>query len=136
LQKSIRVYTLIIMGDDVDFAECRQCLCLAARVEAQRLTRMFDERLRPFDLTINQFTLLATLVIGGPQAVTRLAARLGIDRTTLTRNLSLAERRGLVTHRPGEDSRERLIEITAAGRELATSAFPAWQAAQQQAKAS
>src|SRR4029453_15250423 len=117
------------MSDDVDFAECQQCLCLAARVEAQRLTRMFDERLRPFDLTINQFTLLATLVIGGPQAVTRLAAPLGIHRATLTRNLALAERRGLVTHRPGEDSRERLIEITAAGRELATSAFPAWQAA-------
>ena len=52
------------MSNDVDFAECQQCLCLAARVEAQRLTRMFDERLRPFDLTINQFTLLATLVVG------------------------------------------------------------------------
>ena len=123
------------MSNDVDFAECQQCLCLAARVEAQRLTRMFDERLRPFDLTINQFTLLATLVVAGPQTVTRLAGRLGIDRTTLTRNLSLAERRGLVKDRPGEDSRERLIEITAAGRELAATAFPAWQAAQQQAKA-
>ena len=123
------------MIDDADFAECQQCLCLAARVEAQRLTRMFDERLRPFDLTINQFTLLATLVIGGPQTVTRLAGRLGIDRTTLTRNLSLAERRGLVAAKTGEDSRERLIEITKAGRQLAEQAFPAWRASQQQAKA-
>jgi DNA-binding MarR family transcriptional regulator len=123
------------MGNDVDFAECQQCLCLAARVEAQRLTRMFDERLRPFDLTINQFTLLATLVVAGPQTVTRLAGRLGIDRTTLTRNLSLAKRRDLVKDKAGKDSRERLIEITTAGRELAASAFPAWQAAQQQAKA-
>jgi DNA-binding MarR family transcriptional regulator len=122
------------MSNDPDFGECQQCLCLAARVEAQRLTRMFDERLRPFDLTINQFTLLATLVVAGPQTVTRLAGRLGIDRTTLTRNLSLAERRGLVKDKPGEDSRERLIEITTAGRELAATAFPAWQAAQQQAK--
>ena len=55
------------MSNDVDFAECQRCLCLAARVEAQRLTRMFDDRLRPLDLTINQFTLLATLVIGGPK---------------------------------------------------------------------
>ena len=124
------------MSDDVDFAECQQCLCQAARIEAQRLTRMFDERLRPFDLTINQFTLLATLELAGPQTVTRLAGRLGIDRTTLTRNLSLAERRDLVTTKAGEDSRERLIEITAAGRALASSAFPAWHAAQQQAKAS
>ncbi len=90
------------MSNDVDLTECRQCLCQAARVEAQRLTRMFDVRLRPFDLTINQFSLLATLVLAGPQTVTRLAGRLGIDRTTLTRNLSLAERRDLVT-----TSRER-----------------------------
>jgi DNA-binding MarR family transcriptional regulator len=124
------------MSDDVDFTECQQCLCLAARVEAQRLTRMFDDRLRPFDLTINQFTLLATLVIAGPQTMTRLAGRLGIDRTTLTRNLSLAERRGLVKDKASEDSRERLIEITAAGHELAATALPAWQAAQQRAKAS
>src|SRR3954471_16934719 len=100
------------MIEDADFAECQQCVCLAARVEAQRLTRMFDERLRPFELTVNQFMLLATLVVGGPQTVTPLAGRLGIDRTTLSRNLSLAERRGLVRTRPGEDSRERLIEIT------------------------
>src|SRR6478735_9101155 len=74
------IYTLY-MSNDVDLTECRQCLCQAARVEAQRLTRMFDVRLRPFDLTINQFSLLATLVLAGPQTVTRLAGRLGIHRT-------------------------------------------------------
>jgi len=122
------------MSNDVDFAECQQCLCLAARTEAQRLTRMFDERLRPFDLTINQFTMLATLALAGAQPVTRLAGRLGIDRTTLTRNVSLAEKRGLVRTRAGEDSRERLIEITPAGREHAEQAFAAWQAAQREAR--
>jgi DNA-binding MarR family transcriptional regulator len=123
------------MSDDIDFSECQQCMCLAARTEAQRLTRMFDERLRPFDLTINQFTMLATLVLAGAEPVTRLAGRLGIDRTTLTRNLALAEKRGLVKTRAGEDSRERLVEITAAGRSKAAEAFPAWRAAQQEAKA-
>jgi DNA-binding MarR family transcriptional regulator len=124
------------MTADIDFAECQQCLCHAARTEAQRLTRMFDEKLRPFDLTINQFTMLTTLILAGPQPVTRLAGRLGIDRTTLTRNLSLAERRGLVRIRPGEDSRERLIEITSIGRGEAEKAFPAWRSAQQEAQAS
>ena len=122
-------------AQDANFAECQQCLCLAARNEAQRLTRLFDEHLRPFDLTINQFTMLATLVLAGPQPVTRLAGRLGIDRTTLTRNVSLAERRGLVKARPGEDSRERLIEITPAGRDWQLRRFPAWKAAQAEAQA-
>jgi DNA-binding MarR family transcriptional regulator len=123
------------MNERFDFSECQQCRCLAARSEAQRLTRMFDERLRPFDLTINQFTLLATLAIAGVQPVTRLAGRLGIDRTTMTRNLSLAEKRGLVKVQPGKDSRERLVEITAAGRARAETAFPAWRAAQREAQA-
>ena len=123
------------MTQDADFAECQHCLGLAARTEAQRLTRMFDEHLRPFDITINQFTMLVTLVLAGPQPVTRLAGRLGIDRTTLTRNVARAERRGLVRKRPGEDSREHLIEITPAGREHAAQALPAWKAAQQEAQA-
>jgi DNA-binding MarR family transcriptional regulator len=122
------------MNDNIDFSECQQCLCLAARTEAQRLTRMFDERLRPFDLTINQFTMLATLVLAGAQPVSRLAGRLGIDRTTLTRNLALAEKRGLVKTRAGDDGRERLVEITRVGRKRAEQAFPAWRAAQQEAK--
>jgi DNA-binding MarR family transcriptional regulator len=123
------------MTENIDFTECQQCLCHAARTEAQRLTRMFDEKLRPLDLTINQFTMLTTLILAGPQPVTRLAGRLGIDRTTLTRNLSLAERRGLVRIRPGKDSRERLVKITLTGREEAEKAFPAWRSAQQEAQA-
>jgi DNA-binding MarR family transcriptional regulator len=121
--------------ETIDFTECRQCLCHAARTEAQRLTRLFDDHLRPHGLTISQFTLLATLVLAGAQPVTRLAGHLGIDRTTLTRNLSLAEARGLVKTGPGEDGRERLVEITPAGREQAAKAFPAWKAAQQEAQA-
>lgn len=128
-------YTLIFMSNEIDFAECQQCLCAAARAEAQRLTRMFDEHLRPHELTINQFTMLTTLILAGPQPVTRLAGRLGIDRTTLTRNLSLAEARGLVKTRPGDDGRERLVEITPGGREQAAKAFPDWKSAQQEAQA-
>ena len=117
-----------------DFAECQNCLCLAARSEAQRLSRLFDEHLRPFDLTINQFSMLAMLILAGPQALTRLAQRLGIDRTTLTRNLLPVERRGIVKTSAGEDGRARMIEITPLGRELAARALPAWRTAQKKAQ--
>jgi DNA-binding MarR family transcriptional regulator len=122
------------MDDTIDFSECQHCACLTARTEAQRLTRMFDERLRPHGLTINQFSMLATLILAGPVPVSRLAERLGIDRTTMTRNLAVAEQRGLLKTMPGKDARERLIQITPAGRELAAKAFPAWQAAQRSVK--
>jgi hypothetical protein len=40
-----------------------------------------------------------------------------------------------VKTRSGSDSRERLVEITAAGRSQAENAFPAWQAAQREVQA-
>ena len=86
------------MNHGPDFAECRQCACLAARTQAQRLTRAFDERLRPHDLTINQFSMLATLILSGPTPVSRLAASLGIDRTTMTRNVTRGESRRPRSH--------------------------------------
>jgi DNA-binding MarR family transcriptional regulator len=119
-----------------EFSECRDCACLAARTEAQRLTRSFDAKLRPHDLTINQFSMLTTLILAGATPVSQLAARLGIDRTTMTRNVTRSEARGLVAAAPGKDARERLVAITPAGRALAEKALPAWRSAQQGALAS
>ena len=118
------------MRDAREFAACRDCRCLNARREAQRLTRAYDEKLRPFGLTVNQFSMLTTLILAGPLSVAELAEHLGIDRTTLTRNLALGEKNGLVETVTGDDRRVRLVEITRAGRALADQALPAWQEAQ------
>lgn len=121
------------MANEPSFDECRACACLAARKEAQRLTRAFDDRLRPHGLTISQFSMLARLVLAGPTPMARLAEGLGIDRTTMTRNLALGEKRGLV--RSGRDGRERIVQVTPAGAALARAALPAWRAAQETALA-
>jgi DNA-binding MarR family transcriptional regulator len=118
------------MADRSEFMECLDCRCAAARREAHRLTRLYDERLRPHELSIGQFTMLATLLVGGPARMKALADRLGLERTTLTRNVELAERRGLVVLQPGEDGRERVVALTALGRRKADEALPAWRAAQ------
>jgi DNA-binding MarR family transcriptional regulator len=121
------------MTDRSDFMECLDCRCAAARREAHRLTRRYDERLRPYELSIGQFTMLTTLVIGGPARMKALADRLGLERTTLTRNVELAEHRGLVAVQPGEDGRERVVALTELGRRKADGALPAWRAAQAEA---
>jgi DNA-binding MarR family transcriptional regulator len=115
---------------DAEFAECMDCHCLAARKTAQRLTRAYAEHLRPHSLTAHQFSLLTVLILAGPSTMTALADRLGVDRTTLSRNVDLSERRGLVKVRRGRDARERVVEIMAAGRAAARKALPAWRAAQ------
>ena len=118
---------------DAEFAECRDCLCMKARKEAARLTRTFDDHLRPTGLTINQFSLLSTLILAGPLPMTALAARLGIDRTTLTRNVGLSRSVGFVREARAGDARMRLIEITPAGRAAAEEALSAWREAQRRA---
>jgi DNA-binding MarR family transcriptional regulator len=81
-----------------------------------------------------QFTLLATLAQTGPLAMTRLAAFLSLERTTLTRNLKPLLRDGLVESRAEKDGRVRKIAITARGEAKARTAFPLWKKAQDSAR--
>lgn len=52
------------------------------------------------------------------------------DRTTLTRNLKLLERRGFVRVAPGNDRREREVTLTDRGREALARGYPLWKRVQ------
>jgi DNA-binding MarR family transcriptional regulator len=121
--------------EEVDFVACRQCVCTAARRRSRELTRMFEKAMRGSGVRGTQFTLLATLVQTGPLPTTRLADFLGLERTTLTRNLRPLLRDGLVRIDEGEDRRVRRAAITRAGEEAARRAFPFWKRAQDAALA-
>ena len=64
--------------------------------------------MRPHGLTINQFSMLSTLILTGPLPMGELAEWLGIERTTLTRNVAVGQKSGLVSTGPGRDARERV----------------------------
>jgi DNA-binding MarR family transcriptional regulator len=86
----------------------------------------------PTGLRATQGTLLVALARAGDIPVTRLAGILGMDRTTLTRNLAPLEREGLVVVRPGPDRRVTLAGITEAGRKALAAIIPLWREAQGQ----
>jgi DNA-binding MarR family transcriptional regulator len=109
------------------------CLCQASRQAARAITSVFEKRMRSHGLRATQFTVLVNLMMRGPTALGELAQKMGVERTTLTRNLALLESRGWITIRPGEsDSRARIIAATDAGRALVHAAYPDWQKAQEQ----
>jgi len=56
---------------------------------------------------------------------------MGLDRSTLGRNLRVLECEGLVQLVEGNDLRNRLVLLTEAGAERLAAALPAWEAAQQ-----
>jgi DNA-binding MarR family transcriptional regulator len=109
-----------------------ECACFTTRKAARALTALYDRALAPTGLRATQGTLLVALVRAGDVPVTRLAGILGMDRTTLTRNLEPLERTGLVAVRPGPDRRVKLAAITEAGRKALVRVMPLWREAQRQ----
>ncbi|WP_353116347.1 MarR family winged helix-turn-helix transcriptional regulator [Nitratidesulfovibrio sp.] len=107
-----------------------QCLCNGLRRAARAVTRLYDSHLAPSGLRATQFSILAALETTGPIILGKLAERLVTERTTLTRNLSLLEARGLVQAAAGKDQRQRYVSITPEGREALNAALPYWEQAQ------
>ncbi len=119
------------MRSHPDISACTGCLCSATRKAARAVTSVYDRALAPHDIRSTQFTILATLELRGAASLGELAKFLGLDRTTLTRNLDLLEAKNWVRSRlAAEDSRSRVLSITDDGRAKVFAAFPAWRAAQ------
>ena len=106
------------------------CACMNLRKAARQIAQFYDRHLQPTGLRNTQFTLLVTLRNQGPIAVSRLAAHMGTDRTTLTRNLKRLETEGLIRSRSDADARVRMLALTRAGAEAIDAAQPYWEAAQ------
>jgi DNA-binding MarR family transcriptional regulator len=103
------------------------CLCLHVQRAARVLARRFDDAFRALDLTNNQFSLLMSLNRPEPPNVGWVSAMLAMDRTTVTANLKVLERRGLViVSVDPADKRGRRLALTPAGRELLVRALPIW----------
>lgn len=106
------------------------CLCLHMQRAARNLARLFDDVLRPLNLTNGQFSLLMSLNRPHPPAMKDVASLLAMDRTTLTAALKPLEKRGLVViGQDPMDKRSRLLSLTPAGHRLLAQAFPLWQQA-------
>lgn len=109
----------------------RACFCHNLRRAARRLSRRYDEALRPAGLRIGQFTIMAAMAEHGECRIGQLAQALGMDRTTLNKDLKPLQRRSLISQRADpEDARGRIIALSERGRTLFEETQPHWQKAQ------
>ena len=118
--------------DVTDYMACAGCFCLASRQAARRITRLYDSRMQSSGIRVTQFTILSQLMLRGEMPIGKLAAFLGMERTTLTRNLTLLEQQKWISSKAGDDPRSRMIAITAQGRGMVRRGFPYWSKAQAQ----
>ncbi len=100
------------------------------RMTTRLIAQFFDQRLQPTGLKNTQFTLLVVLRQHAPVSITRLAELLGMDRTTLTRNIRILKKDGLIEEQSADDARVRLLTLSEGGETLVTKATPYWRQAQ------
>jgi DNA-binding MarR family transcriptional regulator len=105
------------------------CTCFRLRRASRLVTQVYDRELAAVGLSLNQYSILRRTE-REPRVLGGLAEELGMDRTTLTRNLSPLMDAGLLETARGKDARQRVIALTDEGRSRLAAAKPLWQRAQ------
>lgn len=106
----------------------RDCHCFNLRRVALAVTALYDKHLADADVTVQQFSILRHIHRGDPVSITALSKLMGLDRTTLSRNLALLSRSGLVSSRA--HGRQKQLFLTPDGEAALDRAAVHWQAAQ------
>ena len=118
------------MSTELDMSAMENCVCFNLRWVTRKVTQFFDAEMRRHGIRPTQGTILAALNARDSWSMAELSDWLGMDRTTLVRNLQPLQRDGLVEL--GGGGRGKLVElaITAKGRNQMGKLTPAWRAAQ------
>ena len=105
------------------------CLGRAARRTANLVTRAYNHRLASLGLEVTQFSILSTIALERAKSASELADLVGVERSTLARNLDRLIAAGLVTSTKG-DGRRLMYRLTDRGAEMIERALPLWKMAQ------
>lgn len=118
-----------------DMSTPRGCTNLKLRRLSRTVARAYDADMRPLGLTGAQYALLSGVLRLEPVAPGALAAALGLDASTLTRNLRPLLSAGWVLQEPGPDARSHHLKVTEAGRALRAQAQQRWRVSQERINA-
>ncbi|MEQ1517333.1 MAG: MarR family winged helix-turn-helix transcriptional regulator [Usitatibacteraceae bacterium] len=105
------------------------CTCGRLRKLTRRMTSFYEQHMREVGLKLSQYSVLANLS-AEQQSLAQLAARLDMDRTTLTRSLKPLVEHGWVSEVAGVDARQRLLVLTPEGKDFRQRAHAHWRQAQ------
>ena len=106
------------------------CICTNLRAISRSITQYYDRALTDSGLRITQFSLLRAIARLDMPTIIDLTGEISLNQTTLTRNLRLLERDGLLAITPGEDRRTRTLSLTKRGHAAIAKTIPLWERAQ------
>ena len=122
-------------GMNTTISAPKGCTNFKTRQLGRLLSRHYDVELAKVGLKTTQYSLLTHVLRLGPIAPGELARQMGLEASTLTRNLHPLVAEGWLLQGAGADARSRLVCITAAGRQKQADAQRYWKAAQQNVNA-
>ena len=111
------------------------CTCGELRKAARAITLLYDNAFKSSGLLSTQLVVLDAICNNDSISISDLAKQQqGLDRTTLTRNLSVLERQGFIKISSGKDHRTRIVTATQKGRSAVAKALPLWNEVQGKVK--
>ena len=113
----------------------RECIANKIRLLNRAVTALYDQALRPYGLTIGQMSVLVTLSKMGGASPVSLGRVLHMEKCTLSRNVQRMRARGWLEAIPTEDRRTSELRASDRGLRLLRDVHPAWNRAQQRARA-
>ncbi|WP_417689842.1 MarR family winged helix-turn-helix transcriptional regulator [Roseibium sp.] len=116
--------------EDQDADDFSVCMLFNVRKAARAISRRYDRYVTHFGLKAAQFSVMVLVREHDGKTVSEMAETVCMERTTLLRNLSGLERKGLVTTRKAESGKARLYELTPSGSSMLDEALPFWRQAQ------
>ncbi len=110
------------------------CVGGRTRMIARVVNAIYDEELRREGLGAGQFFLLALTAFEGRVRPADLQDTLSMNKSTVSRNVSVLVKRGWLRRVDDERGRGYSIELTAKGRSSLPAVHRAWRAAQSRAE--
>lgn len=118
------------MAKELDMSAVENCVCFNLRRAMRVVTQFYDSEMRRHGIRPTQGTILASLNARDSWNMAELSDWLGVERTTLVRNLRPLQRDGLVQAVGGGRGNRVTLAITAKGRKQVRKLAPAWKSAQ------
>ena len=112
----------------------QQCLAGRARQLTRRITKVYDDALRPLELRVTQLGILVAISEATSVRPAQLARELQLEQSTLSRNLALMKRQGWIRQAACDDGRCQTLKLTRKGEALLKRALPSWRTAQRQTR--
>ncbi len=107
------------------------CVGFNLRRTTRLLQRLYDEAFEPLGLKGTQFSLLMAVAGNKGATIGELAQPLGMERSTLSRNITVMQKKGLVIVEEGKDRRQQKISITGQGLSVLQDALSLWERVQE-----